>query len=169
MPRRTYDDTLPTRWGRARLLGVALVLSAAGAIACGSDRSTAPTNVPTDISGTYALADVGGNKLPTSVYQGPYTVNNQKMDVRIDVVGSTLQLDATRYSLRLQFQVSAQGQTVPLIVSDTGTYTKTADVLSFASPEQRLGRLTGNIQNGELKVSIDLVGDGYPPTYVFRK
>jgi hypothetical protein len=170
MRRRTYDHTRSGRPRWARLLVAALVLTSAGATGCGIVEPSGPHNdVPTDISGTYALADVGGNKLPTSVYQGPYTVNNQKMDVRIDVVGSTLQLDATRYSLRMQFQVSAQGQTVPLIVSDTGTYTKTADVVSFTSPEQKLGRLTGNIQNGELKVSIDLVGDGYPPTYLFRK
>jgi hypothetical protein len=154
---------------RARLLGVALMLSAAGAIACGSDRSTGPADVPADISGTYALADVGGNKLPTSVYQGPFTVNGQKLDVRIDVVGSTLQLDATRYWLRVQFQAVTQGQTVPVTVADSGTYSKTADVVTFSSPEQKFGRLAGSIQNGDLKVSIDLVGDGYPPTYLFRK
>jgi hypothetical protein len=69
----------------------------------------------------------------------------------------------------MQFQVAAQGQTVPLTVTDAGSYSKTADVVSFTSDEQKFGRLTGNIHNGDLKVSIDLVGDGYPPTYLFRK
>ena len=67
------------------------------------------------------------------------------------------------------FQVAAQGQTVPLSVVDSGTYSKTADVVSFTSADQKVGRLAGSIQNGDLKVSIDLVGDGYPPTYLFRK
>ena len=165
---RTYNHAPPTlpRWGR--LLGAMLVLSSAGATT-GCRNVDEPNDAPADIAGTYVLADVGGNKLPTSIYQGPFMVNGQKIDARIDVVGSTLQLDATRYTLRVQFQVAAQGQTVPLIVSDSGTYTKTADAVSFASPEQKFGRLTGTIEDGDLKVSIDLVGDGYPPTYLFRK
>jgi len=164
----TNDQTLRA-WPRlARLLPAALLLTAAGASGCG-DSSAAPNNTSTDISGTYVLADVGGNKLPTSIYQGPFPVNSQKIDARIDVVGSTLLLDATRYTLRIQFQVAAQGQTVPLSVIDSGTYNKTAEVLSFASADQRVGRLAGSIQSGDLKVSIDLVGDGYPPTYLFRK
>ena len=168
MRRRAYDQTPPARTRWARLLVAALSLTSAGATGCGNP--SGPTkDGPTDISGTYALTDVGGNRLPTSIYQGPYTVNGQKMDVRIDVVGSTLQLDATRYTLRMQFQVAAQGQTVPLTVTDVGSYSKTADVVSFTSDEQKLGRLAGNIQNGDLKVSIDLAGDGYPPTYLFRK
>lgn len=168
MRRRTYGQTRPTppRW--ARLLGVALVLSAAATTGCG-DSHTAPQDVPVDISGTYSLADVGGNKLPTSVYQGPFVVNGQRMDVRIDIYGSTMQLDATRYVLRMAFQVAAQGQTVPLLVSDSGTYSNAAGVVSFTSTDQKVGRLSGSIQNGDLKVSIDLVGDGYPPTYLFRK
>ena len=164
----TNDQTLRA-WPRlARLLPAALLLTAAGASGCGDSRA-APNNTSTDISGTYVLADVGGNKLPTSIYQGPFPVNGQKIDARIDVVGSTLLLDATRYTLRIQFQVAAQGQTVPLSVIDSGTYNKTAEVLSFASADQRVGRLAGSIQSGDLKVSIDLVGDGYPPTYLFRK
>ena len=170
MRRSASDKTLSARPGWARLLAVALALTSAGTTGCGIvEPSGPPKDVPTDISGTYALADVGGNRLPTSIYQGPYTVNGQKMDVRIDVVSSTLQLDATRYALRMQFQVAAQGQTVPLSVTDVGSYSKSADVVSFTSDEQKLGRLTGNIHNGDLKVSIDLAGDGYPPTYLFRK
>jgi anti-sigma28 factor (negative regulator of flagellin synthesis) len=164
------DKTPPARPRWARLFVAALVLTSAGTTGCGIvDPSGQPKDVPTDISGIYVLSDVGGNKLPTSIYQGPFTVNGQKMDVRIDVVGSTIQLDATRYSLRMQLQVAAQGQTVPLSITDAGSYSKTADVVSFASDEQKVGRLTGNIRNGDLKVSIDLVGDGYPPTYLFHK
>lgn len=164
----TYDRTPPARLRWKRLFGAALVLTFATASGCRSADATGPRE-DADISGTYALADVGGNKLPTSIYQGPYVVNGQKMDVRIDVYGSTMQLDAARYVLRMAFQVAAQGQTVPLVVSDSGTYTTSADVISFTSPEQKLGRLTGSIQNGDLKISIDIVGDGYPPTYLFRK
>jgi anti-sigma28 factor (negative regulator of flagellin synthesis) len=170
MRRRTYDQTPPARPRWVRLLAAALVLISAGATGCRIGDASGPSkDAPTDISGIYALADVGGNKLPTSIYQGPYTVNGQKMDVRIDVVGSTFQFDATRYSLRMYFQVAAQGQTVPLTVTDSGSYSKTADVISFTSDQQKVGRLTGNIHNGELKMSIDLVGDGYPPIYLFRK
>jgi anti-sigma28 factor (negative regulator of flagellin synthesis) len=166
----TYNRSSPARSRWARLLGAALVLTLTGATGCRIGDASGPLHdVPTDISGTYALADVGGNKLPTSIYQGPYTVNGQKMDVRIDVVASTFQFDATRYSLRMYFQVAAQGQTVPLSVTDSGSYSKTADVISFTSDQQKVGRLTGNIHNGDLKMSIDLVGDGYPPIYLFRK
>ena len=165
---RRYDRTPPARLRWTRQFGAALVLTFATASGCRSADGTGPRE-DADISGTYALADVGGNKLPTSIYQGPFPVNGQKIDARIDVVGSTLLLDATRYTLRIQFQVAAQGQTVPLSVIDSGTYNKTAEVLSFASADQRVGRLAGSIQSGDLKVSIDLVGDGYPPTYLFRK
>jgi hypothetical protein len=169
MRRRTYDHTPRARPRWPRLLAAALVLSSVAATGCGSDSGTAPEDVPLDISGTYSLADVGGNKLPTSVYQGPFVVNGQRMDVRIDIYGSTMQLDATRYVLRMAFQVAAQGQTVPLLVSDSGTYSNVAGVVSFTSTDQKVGHLSGSIQNGDLKVSIDLVGDGYPPTYLFRK
>jgi len=165
---RTYDPTPPARSRWARLFGAALVLTFATASGCRSADATGPRE-DADISGTYALADVGGNKLPTSIYQGPYVVNGQKMDVRIDVVGSTLQLDETRYVLAMAFLVSAQGQQVPLFVADSGSYSKNADVIAFTSPQLKLGRLAGSIQNGDLKVSIDLAGDGYPPTYLFRK
>ena len=170
MRRRAYNETPPARPRWARLLRAALVLISAGATGCRIGDASGPAkDAPTDISGTYALADVGGNKLPTSIYRGPYTINGQKMDVRIDVVGSTFQFDATRYSLRMYFQVAAQGQTVPLSITDSGSYSKTADVISFTSDQQKVGRLTGNIHSGELKMSIDLVGDGYPPIYLFRK
>ena len=57
------------RW--ARLLAAMLVLISAGATGCRSGDSTGPSkDVPTDISGTYALADVGGNTLP---YTPDYT------------------------------------------------------------------------------------------------
>ena len=170
MRRPTFAQPLRARQRWPRLLAAVLALTSAGAAGCRSSDASGPhTDVPADISGIYALADVGGNKLPTSVYQGPFTVNGQKLDVRIDVVGSVLQLDATRYWLRVQFQAVTQGQTVPVTVADSGTYSKTADVVTFTSPEQKFGRLAGSIQNGDLKVSIDLVGDGYPPTYLFRK
>lgn len=169
MRRGIYDQSRPARTRWARLFAAVLVLSSTGATGCGAHDATEPEEVPAEISGTYALADVGGNKLPTSIYQGPYTVNGQKMDVRIDVVGSTLELDAPSYVLNMAFLVSAQGQQVPLFVSDSGTYSTTADMISFTSPKQKLGRLAGNIANGDLKVSIDLAGDGYPPTYLFRK
>lgn len=168
--RRRLDDHSPSvRPPWARLIGAMLLLTSVGAIACGSGDATGPEDIPTDISGTYVLADVGGNKVPTSVYQGPFTVNGQKIDARIDVVGSTLELNATRYVLSVAFLVSAQNQQVPLLVADTGSYSKQADVIAFTSPQQKFGRLTGSIQNGNLKVAIDLVGDGYPPTYLFRK
>jgi len=161
--------TIETRhMRRFKYAQILLSLTLAGATGCRAGDASGPRE-DADISGTYALADVGGNKLPTSIYQGPYTVNGQKMDVRIDVVGSTFQFDATRYSLRMYFQVAAQGQTVPLSVVDSGSYSKTADVISFTSDQQKVGRLTGNIHNGELKMSIDLIGDGYPPIYLFRK
>ena len=155
------------RW--ARLLATTLVLTSAGLIGCRIGDASGPSKDVPDISGTYALADVGGNTLPTSIYQGPWTVNGQKMDVRINVVGSTIQFDATRYSLRMQFQVAAQGQALPLSIADSGSYSKTADVISFTSDNQKVGLFTGNLRNGALSVSIDFVGDGYPPTYVFRK
>ena len=155
------------RW--ARLLATTLVLTSAGLTGCRIGDASGPSKDVPDISGTYALADVGGNALPTSIYQGPWTVNGQKMDVRINVVGSTIQFDATRYSLRMQFQVAAQGQALPLSIADSGSYSKTADVISFTSDNQKVGLFTGNLRNGALSVSIDFVGDGYPPTYVFRK
>jgi len=167
MRRSACDKTLPLRW--IRLLLTALTMMSAGTLGCGSGDASGPNDVATDISGTYALSDVGGNTLPTSIYQGPFTVNGQKMDVRIDVVGSTMQLDETRYVLAMAFLVSAQGQQVPLFVADSGSYSKNADVIAFTSPQLKLGRLAGSIQNGDLQVSIDLVGDGYPPTYLFRK
>ena len=169
MRRSSSETTVPPRPRWFRLLATTFVLTSAGAIGCHGADSTGPSNGSTDISGTYALTDVGGNKLPTSIYQGPFTVNGVKMDVRIDVVGSTIKLDATRYSLRIQFQVAAQGQTLPLTVADSGAYSKSADAVSFESDDQKVGRLSGSMHNGELKMSIDLVGDGYPPTYLFHK
>jgi len=165
-----FGKTLRARTRCARLLAATLVLTFAGPTGCRIGDASGPSkDAPTDIAGTYTLADVGGNQLPTSIYQGPWTVNGQKMDVGIKVVGSTIQFDGMRYSLRMQFQVAAQGQALPLSIADSGSYSKTADVISFTSDNQKVGLFTGNLRNGALSVSIDFVGDGYPPTYVFRK
>src|SRR5262249_19601781 len=120
------------------------------------------------VIGTYALADVGGNRLPTTVYEGPMTINGQRLDVKLAVQIGTLQLTENRYQMQLSVTATVLGQNVPLPFSDSGTYTKNGSQLMFTS-DAKGGAFQVAITNGALTFKIDMSGDGHPPTYQFRK
>jgi hypothetical protein len=150
-----------------RLLTAAYALTAV--VGCSDDSST-PFEAPSQITGMYALADVGGNALPASIYDGPWTINGQRINVRISVKSSTLLLDTDeRFELLLQLEAVAQEQTAPLLLSVQGTYRRVGERIDFRSDDASQGGFVAGLRGNELTIPIDLAGDGHPPIYTFRK
>ena len=150
-----------------RLLTAAYALTAV--VGCSDDPST-PFEAPSQVTGMYALADVGGNALPASVYDGPWTINGQRINVNISVKSSTLLLGADdRYELLIQLEAVAQNQTAPLLISEQGTYSLSSERVDFRSDSPAVGGFVGGLRGNQITVPIDLAGDGHPPIYTFRK
>ena len=135
-----------------------------------SDEATDPLDVPGGITGNYVLADVGGNRVPATIYEGPWTLNGQRINVRITVRGSTLQLGSgARYTLLIQLEATTQGQTAPVPITDEGEYRRSGDRIDFLSDDAEIGSFSGTVRSTGITVPIDLVGDGHPPVFTFRK
>jgi hypothetical protein len=151
---------------RAALLAAGLVLGMAAA-GCGSKDATAPTTE--DLPGSYNLAKVDGASLPATVWQGPY--NDSETNVKVLVVSSTLILDPSgRYAIRMQLKVvKTNGDTAPGSVSDTGQYERNGSALRFVSDNPGIADYPGDVGTDGVQVGIDLVGNGDPPAYLYRK
>ena len=154
---------------RARLphkIAIVLALAALGVSAC-SDSPSEPEEV--DVTGTYALASVGGNRLPASIYEGPMPAGGQTIQVRVDVPGGSLRLDAERYELRVQMTLHAQGQTAPASLLDRGSYEQVGDRIEFTSDDADVGAFRGTLSSGTIGLVMNLIGEADPPLYQFRK
>ncbi|MGH7467431.1 MAG: hypothetical protein ACRENP_05540 [Longimicrobiales bacterium] len=151
-----------------RLLARLLVIFQPLLASCSVD-ATDPFDAPAEIAGRYTLADVGGNRLPTTIYEGPWQLNGQRLNVQIAIRSSTLQLTGQRYSLLMQLEATAQGQTVPVPIADEGEYRRSGERIDFHSDDETVGSFVGHLRGTGITVSIDLIGDGHPPTFLFRK
>ena len=156
----------------ARLQSIRLVvraLSLAAMTSCSSD-AAAPVDAPQNLAGRYALADVGGNRVPVNIYDGPWTIAGERVNVRIDVVGSELELDEDGfYSFVVALKLESGGKIAPLTISDEGEWELQNGKITFASDDPESGSFMGTLSGGTVSVQIDLVGDGHPPVYRYRK
>jgi len=121
------------------------------------------------VAGTYALADVGGNRLPTTVYEGPLTINGQRVNVTMAVQSGTLQLTENRYQVQVAIIASVLGQNAPVPIVDAGSYTKNGGQLVFKSDDPKINPFPVTITSTSVTLKIDVSGDGHPPSYQFRR
>ena len=135
----------------------------------GCSELSGPSESSSSVSGTYTLADVGGNRLPATIYEGPYTINGQRVNLRLAVQTATLQLNGDRYVFSVGMIANIAGQTAPLPINDQGSYTKNGNQLAFKSDDPKVGSFAGNISQAGVGILIDFVGDQHPPVYQFRK
>ena len=150
---------------RAALVAAGMVLGMTTA-GCGSKDATGPQTQ--DLPGSYTLAKVDGASLPTTVYQGPY---GDDPNVKIIVVSSTMILDANgRYTIGLQLKVvKSNGDSAPFNVSDAGQYERNGSALTFVSDNPGIADYPGDVAADGVEVGIDLVDNGDPPAYLFRR
>ena len=152
-----------------RLLLLAATLISVAIVLGGCDQISGPQDGPAELTGSYTLADVGGNTLPAMIYEGPFPINGQRVNVRLDIRSSTMQLEANaRYSIALTVDATAEGRTVPLSLTDHGEYSRNGNALEFRSQDGS-GTFNGSVRGTDVSVLIDLAGDRHPPTYLFRK
>ena len=163
----TYTRAALARKGLLRPLSAALTISLAGVAAC--SELGGPSEPSTSVTGSYTLANVGGNTLPTMIYEGPYTINGQRVNLRLAMHNGTLQLNGNRYQFQLGIVATVGGQNAPLPFTDQGTYTKNGSQIAFRSDDASVGSFAGSLDQAGLSVLIDLVGDKHPPVYQFRK
>ena len=152
-------------WLRPFAGALALTLVALG----GCSELSGPSDKQPSVTGNYTLADVGGNRLPATIYEGPYTVNGQRINLRLAVAGATLQLTGNSYQFQVAMTATMGGQTAPLPIADEGTYTRNGNQLSFRSKDPNVGSFAGNVSQDRLDIAIDFVGDQHPPIYQFRR
>jgi hypothetical protein len=151
---------------RLRTMAAALALATIALTGC-SDDPTGPESA--DPTGIWTLATVGGNRLPASVYEGPWRTGEQTLQVRIDVPGGTLRIESGRYEFRIQLTVTAQGRSAPGTIVDEGTYVLGGGRIRFRSDDADMGAFEGDMGRDGVRVLLDLVGDGHPPLFHFGK
>ena len=161
----TYMRGIAARRTRLYLIKSAIVFAAIALTACKDIGGPQESSV----AGSYALADVGGNRLPATVYEGPLTVNGQRLNVKMAVQNGTLQLTEDRYQMQVAITAAVLGQDVPLPITDTGSFTKNGSQFVFTSNDPKIGVFPVTITSNAVALKIDVSGDGHPPTYQFRK
>ena len=153
--------------GARRLRRLAATFAVATvALACTDDPSGPEVSDPT---GTWALSTVGGNRLPASIYEGPWPAGGQTLQVRIDVPGGSLRIEQGRYEFRIQLAVNAQGRSAPGTIVDEGTYELAGGRIRFRSDDPEVGSFEGDLARDGIRVVLDLIGDGHPPLFQFSK
>ena len=163
----TYTRAALARKAWLRPFSAALGLSLLTLSAC--SELSGPSDSSSSVTGTYTLSDVGGNPVPAVIYEGPYTINGQRVNLRLAVQTATLQLTGNRYQFQVGMIANIGGQQAPLPINDQGSYTRNGSQLSFRSDDAKVGSFAGNISQAGLGILIDFVGDQHPPVYQFHK
>jgi hypothetical protein len=167
MPHFTYTRVASARRSWLRPYSAVLALTLAAASGC--SELSGPSDKTPPVTGSYTLADVGGNRLPATIYEGPYTINGQRVTLKLAVQSATLQLTGNSYKFQVGMTATIGGQTAPLPILDEGTYTRNGSQLSFRSNDATVGSFAGTVSQDRLEVAIDFVGDQHPPIYQFRR
>jgi hypothetical protein len=153
----------------APLLTAAFAISLAAFSACVKDAS-GPQDEAVAVEGTYALEEVGGNALPATIYEGPWNSGGQQIQVRLEMASGSLELDEEgSYTILMQIRITTGGKSGPASLSDTGSYTRSGDTVTFRSNKGAGDVFTGRLRNGSLTLQLDIVGDRHAQIYEFRK
>ena len=128
----------------------------------GGDRSTGPGNG--DPTGLYSLRQVGNTSIPTQIYRGPLP---EIADMAVGITGGELILeDDDRYTLALDLQLTANGQSIPRYAKFTGDYEIDGGTLTLY--HDRGGGVDATLRNGVVAMQLDMVGNGTLKQYTFR-
>jgi hypothetical protein len=161
--RRLAAAVLPTRT-------IAVVTLAAAVAACGGgDKAAGPGDA--GVRGTYALSQVDGHALPTTIFDDLVDGDDgQPMNLKIAILSGTLTLrDDGRFAGTLSIRVTANGQSQTTPVPTSGTYVVSGSTIEFESDDPEDPQFAGTVHGGRLEISLDLIGSDQPSTYVFKK
>ena len=154
----------PRRFRRTVQSGVAALLVAA-VVGCGGggDSSTGPGN-NADPTGLYSLRQVGKAAIPTQIYRGPLP---GIPEMTVGITGGELILqDEDRFSLAIDLSLSANGQSIPRIITFEGDYEIEGGKLTLL--DDRGAGAEATLRNGVVAMELDMVGNGTLKQYTFK-
>lgn len=136
---------------RRMFLGALLVVLAA----CGSDTTTGP-DVDLSFVGTYTLRTIDGSKLP-------YVFLQTGQDAAAMTASTIVIADGGTWSEQSEFRITDNGQTETQVVSNNGTWFRSANNLILTSTLHNNTPYSGTFSTNQLTLS-----DG-SLTYVFSR
>jgi hypothetical protein len=146
--------------GRA-LSAVALTFTLMGSAAC-SDSKDGGTG-PGAVAGTYSLKTVKNANLPASIWEG--TIEGH--DVAFQVRSGSVTLDADgSYVTRLLLRTIVDDEFEDETLEAEGTYTRSGNKITFKDGDEDI---VGTLENGTLKVQLDLLEVGENVTFAYKK
>ena len=166
---RTYTRGVTALRTNLRLLQSAIVFAAIALTAC-QDLIGPKEEKETPVAGAFMLADVGGNQLPATIYEGPWNINGQQLNIRLSIQAGGLALTGSAYELDIGMFLTMSGQTAPAPIIVRGTFTKTGSQIVLQSDNPKDRPVTATMKgSGTITIALDLIGDGHPQVYTFRK
>ena len=145
--------------GRA-LTAVALTFTLMGSAAC-SDSKDGGTG-PNAIAGTYSLRTIEGANVPETILAGTYQGHDVAWEVRSGSV--TLKGDGT-YTTTIVLRTIVDDEHEDETMEAEGTFTRSGNTITFSGD----GDIEGTLENGTLKVDIDLLEVGQEKTFAYKK
>jgi hypothetical protein len=137
-----------------------------GAIACGGDSSTSPSNKSP--VGPYGLVQVDTKAIPVEIFRGPYYDPdlNYSYQLVLKVTGGEVILtDDGRFHLAVDRNWSAEGQQGTGTLTVEGTYRIDGSKIYIDTDS---GSGSGSYQNGNITLSLDVGETGTMKKYTFR-
>ena len=159
----------------AALRGLRPIVAAAVALAvfagCGDKSATGPKDEDRiEVTGTYELMDIGGNRPPVAIYEGPWNTGEQTYQARVSVVGGVVELtEDGEYLIVLGLLAEVGDNAQPVPLSDEGEFTVKGDRIILESTDPQVGTWEGKVKRDALSFELDLLDDGHPIIYRFEK
>jgi hypothetical protein len=151
------------------LSALSLVFVATSPVACGgSDKSTGPGDGA--VTGNYALLQVDGKALPATIFDDVVEDEGQQIQLKLQIASGNLVLEGNgRFSGTLRLRITANGQTQEESLPTSGSYERAGSTITFESDDAEDPVFQGTIAGGRLDVRLDLLEEGQPVAYTFRK
>jgi len=143
-------------------------LGAAVAVALGC---TAESGAPLDLAGSYALAEALGQPLPATIFDSIIGPQDSSFRLTVRVSGGSLVLtEPGSYRHELALTVSVDGAP-PQAQSwfDHGLYEGAPPLVRFDSDLVQNRSFTAHWRGSELVVTQDVVGEGMPVAFRYRR
>ena len=131
-----------------------LALAAAVSLGGCSDDGTGPEN---RVEGTYALETINGDELPVTLLE----TGEFKIEV---LAGSVRLMDDNEFTASLSFRETSDGEVDTYTQTDTGTWSRSGNTITFSYEDAELDDDVATYSNGKLTLEVE---DGL--TLVFEK
>jgi hypothetical protein len=152
------------------LTALSLAFAATATTACGgSDKSTGPGDGGA-ITGNYALQQVDGSGLPATIFDDIVEDEGTQYRLVLQIASGNIALEQNgRFSGTLRLRITANGQTQEESLPTSGTYTRSGNTITFDSDDAEDPIFQGTVAGARLDIRLDLLEEGQPIAYTFRK